>query len=164
MKAEGLGIFRRARLVCIMAAACLAGLVFDPPSGAVQQDAIAVIVNRGNQVEKLDESEVRRIYTDNVLMWPDRTPITVYDLTLQDTLRAAFSERIFGRPPYKIAEEWAHLKITNQAKNPPVTIKSQWLIIRRVSQEKGAIGYVSLSTVKGNPDVKVVLAFSPAER
>ncbi|MBI2413587.1 MAG: substrate-binding domain-containing protein [Deltaproteobacteria bacterium] len=119
-------------------------------------EPVAVIVNRANQVEKLSESEVKKIYTNNTLAWPDGAPIIIYDLSTIDPSRALFSERILGKSPDLVAEEWAHLKITNQAKNPPQTMKSPSMIIRRVMKEKGAIGYVSLSLIQNNPSVKVV--------
>lgn len=130
--------------VLILSSACFAG------------DIIAVIVNKGNSVDFLSESDIRRIYTNNMLEWADGASITIYDLSLQDNLRAGFSEKILGKPPYQVAEEWAHLKINNQAKNPPVTVKSQAIVIRKVSLEKGAIGYVSAGAVKDNPAIKIV--------
>lgn len=119
-------------------------------------EPVAVIVNRANQVEKLSESEVKKIYTNNTLAWPDGAPIIIYDLSTSDPSRSVFSDKILGKAPDLVAEEWAHLKITNQAKNPPQTMKSPALIIRRVMREKGAIGYVSLGLVQNNPSVKVV--------
>lgn len=126
------------------------------PAAGYCSEPVAVIVNRDNRVEGLSQGELRKIYTNNILNWPDGTPIIIYDLSVQDPMRHVFSGKILEKSPDKVAEEWAHLKITNEAKNPPLTLKSEALIIRRVSNEKGAIGYVSLSTVTRNPDVKVV--------
>ncbi len=138
----------------LLAAAFLAVAALAMPAGA--GDPVAVIVNRDNPVEEMNANGIKRIYTNSVLSWPDGTPITIYDLDIRDPLRESFSGQILGKTPGKVAEEWAHLKITNQAKNPPQTVKSEALIIRRVSREKGAIGYVSLGLVRGNRDVRVV--------
>jgi ABC-type phosphate transport system substrate-binding protein len=119
-------------------------------------EPVAVIVNKANPVGSLSESYIKKIYTNGVLSWPDGVPITMYDLSLQDRVRAAFSEKILGMSADRVAEEWAHLKITNQAKNPPYTMKSEALIIRRVAAEKGAIGYVSYSAARNNQDVRIV--------
>lgn len=119
-------------------------------------EPIAVIVNSANPVSTLGENSIRKIYTNNILRWPDGMPITIYDLDVNDPLREEFSKKILGKPPYRIAEQWAHLKISNQAMNPPHTVKSQRYIIQKVSRERGAIGYVFLSAVKDNPDVKVI--------
>ena len=119
-------------------------------------EPVAVIVNKDNPVELLSESDIRKIYTNSILKWPDGKPITLYDLAIDDPLRNLFSEKVLGKPPYTVAYEWAHLKITNQAKNPPFTMKNQLLIIKKVSIEMGAIGYVSFSAAKGNTAVKIV--------
>lgn len=134
----------------------LASALFLPDAGA---EPVAIIVNRENPAPSLSPEYIKKIYTNGILSWPDGIPIIIYDLSIQDNRRNLFSERILGRPASSVAEQWAHLKITNQAKNPPLTMKSEVLIIRRVSKEKGAIGYVSLSAVKDNQEVKIVNTF-----
>ena len=138
----------------ILSAAVLLAVFASGP--AIAGEPVAVIVHRDNPADKLSEPEIESIYINNVLSWPDGMPITIYDLAISDPLRYDFSYKILGRVPAKIAEQWAHLKITNQAKNPPLTIKSEALIIRRVSRQKGAIGYVSLGLVQDNKDVKII--------
>ena len=123
---------------------------------ALASEPIVVIVNKNNSVDALSAGDIRKIYTNSILVWADGAPITIYDLSVQDNMREDFSEKVLGKEAYRIAEEWAHLKITNQAKNPPLTMKSQMLIVRRVSMEKGAIGYVSRSAVRDNPMIKIV--------
>jgi ABC-type phosphate transport system substrate-binding protein len=143
----------RKPVILLLLASALALLT----AGAVYAgETIAVIVNRENPTGLLSDDQIRMIYTNKALKWADGTPIVIYDLAIQDPLRAVFSKRILGRTPYKVAEDWAHLKITNQAKNPPLTMKSQRLIIRRVARDRGAIGYVSISSVRGNLDVRIV--------
>ena len=119
-------------------------------------EPVAVIVNKDNPVELLSESDIRKINTNSILKWPDGKPITLYELAIDNPLRNVFSEKVLGKSPDKVAYEWAHLKITNQAKNPPLTMKNQLLIIKKVSIEMGAIGYVSFSTAQGNTAVKIV--------
>ncbi|HLC18425.1 MAG TPA: substrate-binding domain-containing protein [Thermodesulfobacteriota bacterium] len=126
------------------------------PGCSTANDPVVVIVNRNNPVEKLSENSLKKIYTNNVLTWPNGMPIIIYDLTIRDPLREVFSERILGRSSRSIAEHWAHLKITNQAKNPPRTVKDQSYMIRKVEHDRGAIGYVSMSSVMDNPNIKIV--------
>lgn len=123
---------------------------------ALAEESVAVIVNRENSVRNIGVAEIRKMYTNSMLHWPDGHPVLLYDLLVQNQLRAVFSMNILGKDAERVAEEWAHLKITNQAKNPPVTMKSEALIIKRVMSERGAIGYVSLSAVRNNPAVRVV--------
>lgn len=140
------------RLQPIIAAALLAA----SQAATALAETVAVIVNRDNPRKAMSRDEIQMVYTNSTLAWPDGTPIIIYDLSVQDPLRGAFSEKVLGKAPAKVAEEWAHLKITNQAKNPPMAVKSEALIIRRVAREKGAIGYVSLSAVVDNQDIRVV--------
>lgn len=121
---------------------------------------VAVIINKDNPLESLEEGDIKKIYTNHMLNWPGGAPITIYDLVIQNPLREAFSQKILEKSPSTVAEEWAHLKITNQAKNPPHTMKSESLIMRRVASEKGAIGYVSITSAKNNPDVRVVFTIN----
>ncbi len=119
-------------------------------------EPVAVIVNSSNDIPWLSISSIKKIYNNDILRWPDGTPIIIYDLSIDNPVRELFSSRILGRRPEKIAEQWAHRKITNQALNPPVTIKHQNLLLRRVALDGGAIGYVSLSVASNNPDVRIV--------
>lgn len=120
---------------------------------------VAVIVNSSNQYRSMSVAEIQRLYTNAVLEWPDGTPVTLYDLAISDPARSVFSEAVLNKTPMKVAEEWAHLKITNQAKNPPIAIKSEALILRRVAREKGAIGYVTLETARQKEGVRIVNIF-----
>ena len=120
------------------------------------EDKVAIIVNNDNTMVRISIDMLKKMYNNDLLKWPNGKPVILYDLDVYNPLRAAFSMNVLGRRPEKIAEEWAHKKITNQALNPPHTIKSERLIIRRVSMQRGAIGYVSLSRTKGRNDVKVI--------
>jgi ABC-type phosphate transport system substrate-binding protein len=140
------------RVLCLL----LLIFAFDLLSDARAAEPVAVIVNSENTAGGMDPGEIRKMYTNNTLIWPDGSPVILYDLLIENRLREVFSSRILGKDPERVAEEWAHLKITNQAKNPPVTMKSEALIIKRVASERGAIGYVSLSAVRNNPRVRVV--------
>lgn len=122
-------------------------------------ETVAVIVNSSNQHKSLSVEEIRKFYTNSMLEWPDGTPVTLYDLDIRDPVRSIFSEAVLKKTPVSVAEEWAHLKITNQAKNPPIAIKSEALIVRRVSREKGAIGYVTLEAARLKEGVRIVNIF-----
>jgi ABC-type phosphate transport system substrate-binding protein len=120
---------------------------------------VAVIVNSSNQHKSMSVDEIRRLYSNSVLAWPDGTPVTLYDLAINDPVRSVFSETVLNKSAMNVAEEWAHLKITNQAKNPPIAVKSEALIVRKVSREKGAIGYVTLEAARQKEGVRIVNIF-----
>jgi ABC-type phosphate transport system substrate-binding protein len=144
---------RRAALF-IMAIALLA-----LQGAAAFAGTVAVIVNSSNQHKSMSADEIRKLYSNSVLAWPDGTPVTLYDLAINDPVRSVFSEMVLNKSAMNAAEEWAHLKITNQAKNPPIAIKSEALIVRRVSREKGAIGYVTLEAARQKEGVRIVNIF-----
>jgi ABC-type phosphate transport system substrate-binding protein len=125
-------------------------------SASAAGDPVAVIVNTDNPMDDIPISMLRRMYKNDVLKWPDGTPIILYDVDVYSPIRATFSMSVLGRTPEKIAEDWAHKKITNQALNPPRTIKSERMIMRRVSMQRGAIGYVSLKRTKNRDDIKIL--------
>lgn len=133
--------------------------LFFCQAASVLAETVAVIVNSSNQYKSMSIDEIRKLYTNSVLVWPDGTPVTLYDLAINDPVRAVFSETVLRKDPINVAEEWAHLKITNQAKNPPIAIKSEALIVRRVAREKGAIGYVTLETARQKEGVRIVNIF-----
>jgi len=128
-------------------------------AAAAYGETVAVIVNISNQQKSLNAEEIRKLYTNSVLEWPDGTPVVLYDLAISDPVRRVFSESVLRKAPLSVAEEWAHLKITNQAKNPPIAIKSEALIVRKVSREKGAIAYVSLEAARQKEGVRIVNIF-----
>jgi ABC-type phosphate transport system substrate-binding protein len=125
-------------------------------SASAAGDPVAVIVNTDNPMDDMPISMLRRMYKNDVLKWPDGTPIILYDLDVYSHIRETFSISVLGRTSEKIAEDWAHKKITNQALNPPRTIKSERMIMRRVSMQRGAIGYVSLKRTKNRDDIKIL--------
>ncbi len=123
---------------------------------AAVADPVVVIVNSENSIVSVTPSYLRKLYNNELLKWPNGVPVTLYDLSADDPVRELFSEVVLGKSSHKVTEQWAQLKITNQAKNPPFIMKSQPLVINRVSLEKGAVGYVLLSSVKNNSSVRIV--------
>ena len=119
-------------------------------------EPVAVIANENNGMAQISMSMLKKMYNNELLKWPDGVPVILYDLDVYNPVRKSFSLSVLGRKSEKIAEQWAHRKITNQALNPPNTIKSERLIIRRVSIQRGAIGYVSLSRTKDRAGIKIL--------
>jgi len=132
------------------------GLLF--PASAFANDVIAIIANSANPVTTVGASHAKKMYMNTLLTWSNGNPIVMYDLKPNDPLRQFFSKKVLGMSARKVAERWAHLRITNRAKNPPINIKSQRLLIRRIAVQKWAIGYISLDAVKKaqNPNIKIV--------
>jgi len=118
-------------------------------------ESVVVIVNDAN-AQALSKSEIKGIYSDNVIQWSDGTNIKSYDLPVKDGSREIFSQTVMGTSARDVAKTWANRKITNTAKNPPKT-KKEKLVVLSVKKKKNAIGYVSQSAIEGRTGIKVVL-------
>ncbi|MBI5327357.1 MAG: hypothetical protein HZB80_03550 [Deltaproteobacteria bacterium] len=130
-------------------------LLFNPMKAVCSAEQIAVIVNKANQVSKMSSDEVKKLYTNDVLTWSDGKNVNLYDLSTGDPARKDFSNKVLGKDAEKVAEEWANKKITNSAKNPPITVKSSILVLDRVGKDVSAIGYLLKKDVKGE-NVKII--------
>ncbi len=122
---------------------------------AANAEPMAVIVNSENNVAGLSDAEIKSLYENDVLSWQNGKPVILYDLPVKDETRKRFSSSILGRDAHEVAREWANKKITNTAKNPPITLSSGVLVQNRVAEDPAAIGYLPKSQVK-NRKVKIV--------
>lgn len=125
------------------------------PSSANSAEEVAVIVSIDNPISKLSLDEIKNFYDDNVLNWPNGEKIVAYDLPTRHDARKTFSNAVLGKDATDVAMEWANRKITNTAKNPPFTLKSEVLIQDKVGKNATAIGYIPKSKVTSSK-VKVI--------
>ena len=121
-------------------------------------EEIAVIVNKANPVSKLSMEDIKKFYVNDQLTWADGKTVSLFDLPTADPSRQKFSSVVIGKDAEKVAEEWASKKITNTAKNPPITVKSEILVQERVAKDAGGIGYIPKSKVT-SAAVKIVPTF-----
>jgi len=119
-------------------------------------ESIAIIVNRDNPVKSLSEQDLKKFYSDISVKWASGDRVKIYDLPINDEARRIFSAKILKRSPEDVTMEWANKRITNTAKNPPNTLKSQVLMQSKVASEKGGLGYMFADKVN-HKKVKVVL-------
>ena len=121
--------------------------LFSSLSGSAIAEEIAVIVNNDNPVQTLSLEEIKKLYENDVLTWSDGSRVTLYDLPVKNEARKVFSTACLGKSAREVTREWANKKITNTAKNPPFTLRSEILIQDKVSKSISAIGYMSKSKV-----------------
>lgn len=118
-------------------------------------EPVAVIVNASNPVSSMSVAEVRKLYENDAVRWPDSKPVALFDLPVKNDARKKFSNAVHGKAPEEVTRDWANKKITNTAKNPPVTVSSAVVIQSKVSEDAGAIGYLSKTDVTSSK-VKIV--------
>ncbi len=118
--------------------------------------SIVVIVNKDNS-QSLTKAQLKDIYTDKVTTWNDGNRIIkLFELPARSTSREKFSQEILGMSAKESARFWANKKITNTARNLP-SKKRESSVVRSVSRNPDAIGYVSKEAAEGNSDVRVIL-------
>lgn len=132
-----------------------ATLIFTTPIKAISAEEVAIIVSVDNPISKMSLDEIKNYYDDNVLNWPGGDKVVAYDLPTKHDARKVFSNAVMGKNARDVAMEWANRKITNTAKNPPYTLKSEVLIQNKVGKDSNAIGYILKSKVTSSK-VKIV--------
>ena len=133
----------------------LASLSLLFAASATAGEGIAIIVNIQNQ-QSLTERDVKNIYSDMVTEWDNGKRIKVLNLPVDSDARETFSQRLFGESAQRMAAAESNRKITNTIKNPSST-KSDRLVVKLVSRNPDAIGYIPLELLDETDNVRVVL-------
>ncbi len=114
---------------------------------------ICVIVNKGNAVQKMSESDLRPIFQTTKTAWPDGSKIAAFTLPEDDGVRKGFDAAVLGLDPDRVARYWVDRKIRG-GNPPPRTVPSGGAMAKVVGAKSEAIGFVASKDVAGN--VKVV--------
>lgn len=112
------------------------------------------VVAHPSRPQTLTVSEVRAIYLKQKLFWDDGEPIIPINLEAGSRARELFSERVFGRSTGRLAAYW-NQRYFEAGEFPPATLASQEAVLRFVSENPNAIGYVTQE--KPDDSVAVVL-------
>lgn len=128
-------------------------LVFRTSSA--QSSEVVFIVNVSNPIEKLTVKEVRDLYFKRSRQWNDGENVRFIDRT-NGSLRNAFLKKYLGKTTSEIELYWIGQKL-NSGNSPPLKESSDLKTMNFVATFKGAIGFISKSTVlkKSVKSVKV---------
>lgn len=106
-------------------------------------DALAVVVNPSNKIEKLTREQLEKIFTGEITNWKDvggsNDQIVVYSRENSSGTYEFFKEHVMDKKNY-----------ASSVLNMPATGS----IVQSISQTKGAIGYVGLAYL--NSEVKAL--------
>ena len=122
---------------------------------AVASEGVVVIVNKDNQQE-LSQQDIKNIYGDIVFQWKSKQRIAVYNLPVDSQAREVFSKKIFGETAQRMAAEESNRKITNTINNPTITKRAR-LVAKLVAKQRDAIGYIPVSLLDQEANVRVIL-------
>ncbi len=120
----------------------------------VAGEKVVVIVNEANQ-QSISQTDVKNIYSDQIITWGNGNQIKTYDLPTRATARETFASQILGMSAKQSASFWANKKVTNTGKNFPKT-KRESSILLAVKKNPDAIGYVSEKAASGKGGIKVL--------
>jgi ABC-type phosphate transport system substrate-binding protein len=122
-------------------------------SGSVYADDVVVISNSKNQTQALDSSQIQDIYMGRKHAFPDGKMALPIDQAL---LRSGFYEKLTTRPIAQINAYWARIMFSGQA-SPPMILPDDQAVIKVVTENAGAMGYINKSSLSKNVHVLLIL-------
>jgi ABC-type phosphate transport system substrate-binding protein len=139
------------RIFTLIIALLYASLVWAEQRAPV----IAVIVPAQEQVDKLKltPNSLKLIYLRKQLYWPNGKRVVPVNLQSEHILRNQFSQLVLGSLPKQQIDYWNGLYFNGI--QPPHTVNSEEAVIRFITDNKGAIGYVNACSI--DERVKVLL-------
>jgi len=137
---------RRNAIACLLAAALLA-----LPYAAQAEDYV-IIVNKDNG-NAVDKDFAAKAYRGDVKSWAGGGNVACIALPDGNPVRAAFDKGALDKSPSQTRALWAQMAFSGKAV-PPKIVDSEAEVIKAVSDNKNAIGYVSAGAAVAS--VKVV--------
>ncbi len=103
--------------------------------------SIELVVNDELPQQVISRQELLAIYTMRQRHWPDGTPITVFMLDNSELLKQFCKKRlkIF---PHQLRTRWDRLVYSGTG-NAPSEVFSEDELIRKIANNRGAIGFIS---------------------
>ena len=119
---------------------------------------VAVIANKSVNIEKISNSELLDLYTGDVRVWEDKKSVTVYTLDIKGGTKNIFYS-FLGKNTSRMKSIWMKRLLSGEG-DPPQSLKTEREMLKKVSETKGAVGFISYDSV--TTDVKI-LAIIEAE-
>lgn len=121
-------------------------------AGAAAAD-VAIIVHPGNANASLSEADFTRIYLGRKDTFPDGSRAVPVNLAADDAVRTDMEQNMLRKSPSQMKAYWTKLMFTGEG-TPPEEVADTAAMLKRVSSDPNAIGYVDAAAVTG--DVKVI--------
>ena len=144
----------RRPLLNLLLLVALASAIGAARPGGAEDLTIRLIVHR-SRAGTLSESDVRAIYLKQKLFWDDGKSLVPINREAGSVAREEFSQRLFGRGSRRLAAYW-NQRYFEAGEFPPATLASDEAVVRFVSENPEAVGYVTNDDL--HPDVAVVLS------
>jgi ABC-type phosphate transport system substrate-binding protein len=124
---------------------------------AEESSGFKVIVHASNPVKQLSKQELSQLFLKKVKQWKDHNETVLpVDLVDDSPVRQKFSEAIHGREVASIKAYWQK-QIFSGRGVPPEEKKSDEEVLKYVSENPGAVGYIAEATkIDAYNNVKVL--------
>jgi len=114
------------------------------------------LIGHPTRAATLTRADVRAIYLKRRLLWGDGQPIIPINREAGSEARELFSEKIFGQDSRRLATYW-NQRYFEAGEFPPATLASDEAVVRFVSENANAVGYVTTQSVSDAVAVLLVL-------
>ncbi|MDF2179155.1 phosphate ABC transporter substrate-binding protein [Aliiglaciecola sp. CAU 1673] len=127
-----------------------AGIVFAP---ALRAD-IAIIAHPSNN-NSLSAKDVERLFTGKTKSFADGTKAEPLNLVSSQGNREAFDQQYLGRSTTQVSAFWSQQIFTGKGM-PPKEVGSDAEMLKEISSNPNAIGYVDRAAVDGSVKVMTI--------
>lgn len=114
------------------------------------QSTVALIANKDVAESSLALKDVESIFLGNKTKWDNKDKITIYTMDVAE-VHKNFLNDFVATTPAKFKSHWKKQVFTGKA-DEPAEFKSEKEMFDHVAKTKGAVGYVSVEFLAGNPE------------
>ncbi len=125
-----------------------------PPEGTVEVSSFVVIVNSANPIDQLSSNVLSDYFFKKKDRWPDGTKVLPVDQKVESRVRSMFTLAVHFKRPAAVQSYWQQ-KLFAGEDVPPPELASDVEVLTFVSQNPGAVGYLS-GDWKLSAEVKVL--------
>lgn len=118
----------------------------------------AVIVNRDNPAASLSRIEAKQFFLKKRDRWSDSQRVVPVDIQGPNETRASFLAGVLQMNETGIRRHWIEM-MYQRAIMPPAKVNTEEQAIKFVSQNKGAIGFVSIGKLSTSDRIKAVFKY-----
>jgi len=122
------------------------------PNAAMAE--LAIIVNPSYSGSSLSIDQVKDLYMGKRKSFPEGTSARPVDQPVNSSVKQEFLEKILNKSQSEVNRHWSRIIFSGKG-SPPEIMDSDEAVLRWISRNENAIGYIDASRV--NISVKVVL-------
>jgi ABC-type phosphate transport system substrate-binding protein len=146
----------RSKADTLLRALCVASWLLAGSRLEAADVSVKLIVHPTRAGTPVTKGEARAIYLKQKMFWTDGEPIIANNREAGSEARELFSKRVFGRDSRRLAGYW-NQRYFEAGEFPPATLASEAAVVRFVSENPNAVGYVTASQVSDAVTVALVL-------